>query len=64
MGKHSSIDRTTRKYQGRGVTRTRKHIKVSDGYRVRYFPLMPVFHNLYRVVSIAGTRDHVIHSVK
>ncbi len=58
-----SIDRVTNMYQGFQVTDTDKHVKVQDGHRVRYFPVGEVFHNVYRIVSRAGTPDHITHKV-
>ena len=58
-----SIDRVTNIYQGFQVTSTDKHVKVQDGHRVRYFPVGEVFHNVYRIVSRAGTPDHITHKV-
>ena len=58
-----SIDRVTDKYQGFQVAHTDRHIKVQSGYRVQYFPVGKVFHNVYRIVSRAGTPDHITHRV-
>lgn len=58
-----SIDRITNKFQGFGVSTLAKHIKVCNGHQVLYFPTANVFHNLYRIVSIAGTDDYITRRV-
>ena len=64
MNRRPNIDRTTNKFQGFGVSHLAKHIKVCNGYRVLYFPTANVFHNLYRIVSIAGTDDYITRRVR
>ena len=51
------------KFQGFGVSTLAKHVKVYNGHQVLYFPTGSVFHNLYRIVSIAGTDDYITRKV-
>ena len=63
MNRRPSIDRITNKFQGLGVSTLAKHVKVYNGRQVLYFPTGSVFHNLYRIVSIAGTDDYITRKV-
>jgi hypothetical protein len=64
-GLKATIKRTTRKQQGWYITETKLFHKVCTGHTVRYYPkTVSPFYNLYRITSVAGTPDFVIHSCK
>ena len=61
QGVKPTINRTNDKYMGYAIGNTKKFVRVYDGHKVLYFG--NPFHNLYRIHAIAGTKDHVTHSV-
>lgn len=55
-----------RAYRGWSAQLSKNFHVINMGMRVEYYPRYGInpFHNLYRVTSISGTPDFVIHSTK
>jgi len=60
-GVKPTINRTNASWMGYSVVKTKFFVRVYNGHKVLYYG--NPFHNLYRIVSINGTNDHVTHSV-
>jgi hypothetical protein len=56
-----TINRTNASWMGYSVVKTKLFVRIYHGHKVLYYG--NPFHNLYRIVSINGTNDHVTHSV-